>query len=103
VEAGSPKAEALESRGDVPAYPSTEGMRPGPDPITEAEVGRRYANIARFVKDAVDSGYDTVSIRSSQDAVGEDVWLPGCDTPLKVSNAKPELDVTIYKSVESKK
>jgi hypothetical protein len=62
-----------------------------------------YANIARFVKDAVDSGYDTVSIGSSQDAVGEDVWLPGCDTPLKVSNAKPELDVTIYKRVEAKK
>jgi hypothetical protein len=56
-----------------------------------------YANISRFVKDGTGYGFDTVSVRSPEDAAGEDVWLPACDEPVKVSVSKPELDVTLYK------
>lgn len=49
------------------------------------------------MKDAIGNGFDTVSVRSPQDAAGEDVWLPACDEPAKVSVSKPELDVTLYK------
>jgi hypothetical protein len=55
-----------------------------------------YGNISRFVKDAVTHGFDTVAIRSSEDTATEDVWLPGCDEPLKVSLGHPVLDVLIF-------
>jgi hypothetical protein len=60
-----------------------------------------YANISRFVKDAIGNGFDTVSVRSPEDAAGEDVWLPSCDEPAKVSVSKPELDVTLFKRTDA--
>lgn len=57
-----------------------------------------YGNIARFVNDATHHGFNTVSLRSTRDAKFENVWLPGCDEPVRVSLLKPELDVTIFKS-----
>jgi hypothetical protein len=54
-------------------------------------------NISRFVNDAVSRDLDTISLRSSKDAETEDVWLPACDHPLKISLTKPILDVTIFK------
>ncbi len=56
-----------------------------------------YANIARFVQEATAHGFDTIAMRSTNDSEFEEVWLPGCDEPLKVSTKKPELDVTLYK------
>jgi hypothetical protein len=60
-----------------------------------------YANISRFVKDAIGNGFDTVSVASSQDPAGEDVWMPACDEPARVSVSKPELDVSLYKRTEA--
>jgi hypothetical protein len=60
-----------------------------------------YGNISRFVRDAVAHDLDTVSLRSSDDARTEDVWLPGCDHPLKISRTRPTLEVTIFKRQET--
>jgi hypothetical protein len=57
-----------------------------------------YGNISRFIADASARGFDTVALRSTNDARFENVWLPGCDEPVRVSLTKPELDVTIFKS-----
>jgi len=56
-----------------------------------------YSNMSRFVKDAVDHGLDTVALRSSDDFLAQEVWLPASDSPIKVSMSKPVLDVTIFK------
>ena len=56
-----------------------------------------YLNISRFVADAVHHDFDTISLRSTDDPSFQNVWLPGCDAPLKVSRKNPELDVTIFR------
>jgi hypothetical protein len=60
-----------------------------------------YGNISRFAKEAVTHDLDAVSLRSSRDVQAEDVWLPGCDQPLKISRTKPTLEVTIFKRQET--
>ena len=57
-----------------------------------------YGNIARFVADALERGLDTVTIKSTTDAPSEEVWLPGCDDPVRISLTHSVLDVTIYKA-----
>jgi len=56
-----------------------------------------YGNISRFVAEAVKNRFDTISITSTSDKEFEEVWLPGCDEPLRVSLKKPVLDVHIYR------
>ncbi|HVU23306.1 MAG TPA: hypothetical protein VHE13_04215 [Opitutus sp.] len=56
-----------------------------------------YLNLPRFVAEAVANRYDTITIRSSKDADCEEVWLPGCDLPLRISRKNPVIDCTIYK------
>jgi len=56
-----------------------------------------YSNMPRFVKDAVAHGLDTIALRSSDDFLAQEVWLPAGDSPIKVSMSKPVLDVTIFK------
>jgi hypothetical protein len=56
-----------------------------------------YGNISRFVKDAAKFDLDTVSITSSGESLSDDVWLPGCDRPLKVALFKPKLNISIFK------
>ncbi len=56
-----------------------------------------YLNFPRFVREAVARGFDSVVIKSSADQVGDDVWLPGCDEPVRISNAVPELNVMAYR------
>jgi hypothetical protein len=56
-----------------------------------------YGNISRFVKLAVSNQLDTVSLRSSDEPLTEDVWLPGCDQPLKISRTNPTIEATVFK------
>ena len=56
-----------------------------------------YSNISRFVEIAVANGFDTIALKSPGGLVSEDVWLPSCDAPVRISRARPELDVTIFK------
>lgn len=55
-----------------------------------------YMNLPRFVAEAAEKHLDTITIKSSEDAECEDVWLPGCDDPLRVSKKKPLIDCSIY-------
>jgi len=56
-----------------------------------------YLNFSRFVREAVARGFDSVVIKSSADHIGDDVWLPGCDNPVRISTATPELNVKAYR------
>jgi len=60
-----------------------------------------YLNLPRFIAEAVAKGFDTVTIESSKDADCEEVWLPGCDVPLRISKEKPVIQCSIYKSREA--
>jgi hypothetical protein len=57
-----------------------------------------YGNIARFVADAVSNKMDTIVLEHSTDEKCEDVWLPGCDQPVRISLEKPKLVVKIFKT-----
>ena len=57
-----------------------------------------YGNISRFVSDALEHDFDTIALQSTSDAQYENVSLPGCDDPLRISLGKPELIVTILKA-----
>lgn len=61
-----------------------------------------YGNIARFVSDAMKYGMDTIAIRSTTDEHYEEVNLPGCDEPVRISTTDPKLDVTIFSAEKSK-
>jgi hypothetical protein len=61
-----------------------------------------YMNIARFVTDATAHGFNTIALQSTTDPKFQDVWLPGCDDPVRVSLTKPELDVTLYQGSPTK-
>lgn len=56
-----------------------------------------YMNLPRFVAEATQGNFDTITIKSSADPDSEEVWLPGCDTPLRVSKKKPVIECSIYK------
>jgi hypothetical protein len=56
-----------------------------------------YLNLTRFVKEAAARGFDSIVIKSSGDPVADDVWLPGCDEPVRISGTRPELNVTAYR------
>ena len=57
-----------------------------------------YANISRFVADACEHHFDTVTVENTDDAQFEEVCLPGCDEPVRISRSQPKLAVTIYKA-----
>ena len=61
-----------------------------------------YLNLSRFVADAIHHDFDTVSLQPTADPSFQNVWLPGCDAPLKVSRTNPELSVTIFKGPASR-
>jgi hypothetical protein len=56
-----------------------------------------YGNISRFVQEAVDQDFDTISFRSTKDEAYESIWLPASDIPARISTENPELMVGIYK------
>lgn len=56
-----------------------------------------YMNLPRFVTEANLRKFDTITIKSSDDPDSEEVWLPGCDVPLRVSKKKPVIECSIYK------
>jgi len=56
-----------------------------------------YSNISRFVDAAVASNFDTIAFKSAGPLGSEEVWLPSCDAPARISLARPELDVTIFR------
>jgi hypothetical protein len=55
-----------------------------------------YLNLPRFVAEASKQHFDTIMIKSSEDADCEDVWLPGCDAPLRISKKRPLIECSIY-------
>ena len=61
-----------------------------------------YMNLPRFVAEASAKHYETITIESSRDADCEEVWLPGCDTPLRISRKKPLIQCSIYKKKETR-
>ena len=81
---------------DPPKINYTIGLKVDTAGVTKAYWA--YGNISRFVNDAVRHDLDTVSLRSSQDSQCDEVWLPSCDGPLRISLSKPELTVTVFKS-----
>lgn len=57
-----------------------------------------YGNLSRFMARADELGLDRISIPSAEGPDTEDVFLPGCDRPLRVSRDHPSLNVTIYRN-----
>ncbi|HZZ58058.1 MAG TPA: hypothetical protein VFE31_09525 [Opitutaceae bacterium] len=57
-----------------------------------------YGNLSRFMTQADQLGFDRISIPSAEGPDTEDVLLPGCDRPLRVSRDHPSLNVTIYRN-----
>ena len=55
-----------------------------------------YMNLPRFVAEAASKHLDTITIESSRDADCEEVWLPGCDTPLLISKSNPLINCSFY-------
>jgi hypothetical protein len=66
------------------------------DTTGNPKAGWVYGNISRFVKDAIKFELNTVSISSSKESLSDEVWLPGCDEPLKVALINPELKISVF-------